>query len=329
MDALTQGLLGGAAAQLTMQKRLGKKALVAGVLGGMAADLDVLIYSPNNPMLGVTFHRHFTHSLIFIPLGALIVALFLRLFKSYRQDWKAVYWACFWGYATHALLDACTSYGTLLLWPFSSQRISWDCVAIIDPLFSIPLAIGIFFTQRSGRRVWVGAALLFCLLYLGLGEWQNRRGELWQKSIAQGRAHIATRSRVMPTLGNNLVWRSLYEADGKFWADTLYLPLWKEGHYEAGTSIPRFDSTQLPPGFLENPRWKTDWEKFLWFTEGFVAESNGVLADMRYSSESGAFQPLWGILLPKDPHAPHVGWTYFRGNRRKALEKLWNRIRDS
>ncbi len=329
MDALTQGLLGGAAAQVMLQKRLGKKALIAGALSGMAADLDVLIYSPSNPMLGVTFHRHFTHSFVFIPLGALIVALFLRLFKSYRQDWKAVYWACLLGYATHGLLDACTSYGTLLLWPFSSRRISWDCVAIIDPLFSVPLAIGIFFTQRSGRRAWVGIALLFCLFYLGLGEWQNRRGELRQQFIAQSRGHQKIKGRVMPTLGNNLVWRSLYEADGKFWADTIYLPLWKEGHDEAGANIPRFDSDQLPPDFLENPSLKADWEKFFWFTEGFIAQQDGVLADMRYSSETGGFNPLWGIILPTDMDAPHVGWTYFKSNRKRAVEKLWRRIRSS
>ncbi|MDB2316436.1 metal-dependent hydrolase, partial [Luminiphilus sp.] len=40
----------------------------------------------------------------------------------YQQVWLVA----LVGYATHGLLDACTTYGTMLLWPFSDARIAWS-----------------------------------------------------------------------------------------------------------------------------------------------------------------------------------------------------------
>ena len=94
----------------------------------MAPDLDVLIRSSHDPLLFLEYHRQFTHSLFFIPVGALICALAFypvtRRALSFRETWilSAL------GYATHGLLDACTTYGTLLLWPFSQERFAWHNV---------------------------------------------------------------------------------------------------------------------------------------------------------------------------------------------------------
>ena len=72
MDPLTQGALG-AALPLATRRRAG--AVAAGALGfvaGMAADLDVLIRSDLDTLLYLQYHRQFTHSLIFIPVGSAI-----------------------------------------------------------------------------------------------------------------------------------------------------------------------------------------------------------------------------------------------------------------
>ena len=70
MDPITQGVVGAAASQLVSRRTEKIAAGVIGFLSGMAADLDVLISSSTDPLLFLEFHRHFTHSLIFIPLGA-------------------------------------------------------------------------------------------------------------------------------------------------------------------------------------------------------------------------------------------------------------------
>ena len=109
-----------------------------GALAGMAPDLDVLIRSNTDPLLFLEYHRQFTHSLLFIPLGSLLCALVFWKTIGRGINFSTVWLAAFLGYLTHGLLDACTTYGTLLLWPFSDARIAWNTIAVIDPLFTLP-----------------------------------------------------------------------------------------------------------------------------------------------------------------------------------------------
>ncbi len=74
MDPLTQSLLGGVAAQAVFTGRLGRVAVLLGAVGGELADIDVVLGGLADPALPFQWHRHFTHSLIFIPIGGLLAA---------------------------------------------------------------------------------------------------------------------------------------------------------------------------------------------------------------------------------------------------------------
>ena len=78
MDPISQASFGASLSQSFAKD--GKKqvsALVIGALAGMAPDLDIFIQSSVDPILFLEFHRQFTHSLVFIPFGALICTLLL------------------------------------------------------------------------------------------------------------------------------------------------------------------------------------------------------------------------------------------------------------
>ncbi|MBK9705794.1 MAG: metal-dependent hydrolase [Acidobacteria bacterium] len=152
MDPITQGILGAAASQSIMKRRLPKGAGWIGAVGGVAADLDVLIHSASDPTIGWLYHRHFTHSLAFIPVGGFLAALpflFLTRFKNHRRD---VILSSIIGYATHGLLDAFTNYGTQLFWPFSNHRVAWDWIGIVDPIYTLILLVGVWLTARSSAN---------------------------------------------------------------------------------------------------------------------------------------------------------------------------------
>ena len=78
MDPVTQGAFGAVFAQLKGRQKDLAKAGVIGALAGMAPDLDILIRSDTDPLLALEYHRHFSHSLSFIPIGGLIVSLVLH-----------------------------------------------------------------------------------------------------------------------------------------------------------------------------------------------------------------------------------------------------------
>ncbi|MFT7561979.1 MAG: inner membrane protein, partial [Flavobacteriales bacterium] len=176
MDPITQGALGAAAAQLKSPKHLIQAAIV-GALAGMAPDLDILIRSANDPLLALEFHRHFTHSLLFIPLGALIFAgLFYLLLKRFLVlSFLNVFWWSLLGIATHGILDGCTSYGTQLFWPFSNARISFDIVSVVDPFFTFPLLALVIFSALKRSRRYAVIGLSWSCIYLFLGYVQRER----------------------------------------------------------------------------------------------------------------------------------------------------------
>ena len=138
MDPFAQGLAGAALASTMIRKKEETRiALGIGFLAGLAADLDVLIRSTDDPLLRLEFHRQFTHSFLFIPLGGFVVSLFLWLFLRRKKSFWSILKFSVLGYGTHGLVDACTSYGTYLWWPFSYTRAAWNNVSIIDSVFSL------------------------------------------------------------------------------------------------------------------------------------------------------------------------------------------------
>ena len=114
MDPITQGVIGATFAQQPSKKNTVLLATLLGFLSGLAPDLDILIRSDQDPLLALEFHRQFTHSLLFIPIGGLICStVFYYLFtKKNGMTFLDSYIYSTIGYATHGLLDSCTSYGT-------------------------------------------------------------------------------------------------------------------------------------------------------------------------------------------------------------------------
>lgn len=173
MDSLTQAILGASIGEAVIGKKVGKSAAIAGAIIGTVPDLDVLFL----PLLGelerISFHRGFSHSILFCLLAALLIAFALSRSKrfsiiSYRKLWTFSFLALF----THVLLDAFTTYGTQLLLPFSNWRVSFDSINIIDPVYTMPLGIGLFsslyfYNQTDGRRSLPNnLGLIFSSIYL-------------------------------------------------------------------------------------------------------------------------------------------------------------------
>lgn len=189
MDPLSQSALGAAAPQSAAARQHVLLAGACGFLSGLAPDLDALIRSNSDPLLALEYHRQFTHALLFIPLGGLICAGLLHRFVSRRLRFSETYGYCTAGYATHGLLDACTTYGTQLLWPFSSTRIAWHSVSIIDPLFTGPIVL-LIVIAAIGKRRWLGrAVLVWAITYLSFGVLQRERAETVGNDLAASRGH--------------------------------------------------------------------------------------------------------------------------------------------
>ena len=227
-----------------------------------------------------------------------------------------------------------TSYGTHLLWPFSNRRLSWDLISIIDPVFTLVLAVGLVWSLLLTRTKTARPAqivLLVGLGYLGAGFVQHQRAAAGQAGLARHRGHLIERARVMPTLSNLLVWRSIYEAKGVLYADAIRVPTFGVPAVRPGSSLPVVELADLGPQAAGNSRIRRVFDGFRDFADGYVARLPGqerIIADMRYSLTPEGFDALWGVRITTDGPVPAVEWVYLATDRRGALRELWRDVRD-
>ena len=325
MDPVSQGVIGVAAAQAVSRHPWVRRAAFMGLVAGLAPDTDIFIQSATDPLLSLQFHRQFTHSLAFIPVGALLVALVMHPMVGRKaMRFATSYLVCLAAYATHGLLDACTSYGTQLLWPFSDLRVAWNNISIIDPLFTVPILLLVIVGVFRGSPLLARCALIWAAVYLALGVAQRERAAAVGHDTAASRGHVVERLAAKPSFGNMLVWKIVYESDGRFFVDAVRLGL--DSRRYPGASVNKLDVRRDLPWLQSDTQQARDVERFRWFSGDYLALSGkNTITDIRFSLAPNAIEGLWHIVL--DPHAdPHQHVRY--ATPRTPAESRWTGLRD-
>ena len=335
MDPLTQGVLGVTASQVVSTRKEKMIAAFLGFFSGMAADLDVFISSQTDPLLELEYHRHFTHALIFIPVGGLICAtIFYWIIPRLKKKltYARTYLFCTAGYATHAVLDSCTTYGTQLFWPFSDMRVAWNTVSVIDPLYTLPLILLLCFAVFMRSQKFAIAAMVYAFAYIGFGFVQNHRAEILAYELAESRGHTAINLGVKPSMANLITWKSVYEYQGRYYVDAIRIL--KSHRIIEGSSTEKLDLIKHFPWLDPNSQQAKDIERFRWFSNNHIAidpENSNRIIDIRYSLLPNQMTGMWGITL--DPNASpdqHIVYTTTRPNSQNVparLGELWEMLK--
>ncbi len=314
MDLLTHAALGAAGATAVAPAREVRLAALVGAAAGLLPDTDALIVSTTDPLLTLEYHRHFTHALVFVPVGALLATALLWILLRGRIAFARLYVYAFIGYLLSPLLDACTSYGTHLLWPFAERPIAWSIIAIIDPLLTVLILGPLAFALARRRPTIAGISLAATGAMLVLGLVQHERATTLARQIATSRGHDAQRLLVKPTLANLVLWRSVYIADGRIHVDAIRIGLPGNERVYPGTSGRRLDLTRdlgLPTGSVLY----ADVERFVRFTDGYPVRHPtraDVIGDARYALLPTSMEPLWGIVLDPASVQTHARFETFR-----------------
>lgn len=309
MDPLTHAALGATCAQAAFGRYNKQIPWKAGALAAMAPDLDIFLRFSDDPLSLEFWHRNFTHSLIFIPIGGVIVGLFLMCFPHFRNQWKITLGAAIVGYATHGLLDACTTYGTLLLWPWSNTRISWDLVAIIDPLVTTPLILGAAWSVINKSQKGVYLALLFTGFFFVFNTVQHHRALLNAQEYAQQQKLPLTHIRAMPEIASSTNWRIIARDNNCFLLAHTYTPIWGEDTVTALGRTIRFSQSLL--SFKLSPEQKNEVATFSWFSDDYLILANKdplILTNGLFTMGVNPMFSLWGIkVLPNQKHIIPAG----------------------
>jgi membrane-bound metal-dependent hydrolase YbcI (DUF457 family) len=150
MDTITHGISGALIAKalfngddLFATRPMNRERIVtwSTMVGAIFPDSDVFRdMLSRNDLLVITWHRSITHSLLCLPVFALLLAALTRRIARSRK-WDAPSFAVLTGiYAlgilSHILLDMVTSFGTMAWSPLNWSRPAWDLIFIVDFTFT-------------------------------------------------------------------------------------------------------------------------------------------------------------------------------------------------
>jgi len=343
MDSVSQFVLGAACGVAVMGRRTAvwKSALWGGIAGTLP-DLDVLI-NHGDPIANMTLHRAESHAVFLLALASLpLGALIARLLRE-GALWRRWSLATALALITHPLLDAMTVYGTQLLRPFSDHPYGVGSIFIVDPLYTLPLLVGVAGALRARPAHalrWNAAGLLLSTAYLA---WSvAAQAHVRSLALAALLADEAARPvalLVTPTPFNTLLWRVVaMRADGY---DEGFVSLLD--HPPAGAPPMRFvrhatDTARLAPDLRDNAAHR----RMAAFTHGLYAlheRSSGtaaadvVLSDLRMG-QTPNFVFAFVIADRAAGAVPAAGWRAVTprsvgryADPATALPWLWRRLR--
>lgn len=152
MDTLTHALSGALVARATATAKnppipLGRRVGIGFVVGALP-DIDV-VASWLSPLAYLYYHRGITHSLVMLPLWALLIGWCCSRWWRSGPDWRAYAGVAALALGVHIAGDWITSFGTMLLAPFSDRRFGLGTTFIIDLWFS-----GIILTGLLTSLLW-------------------------------------------------------------------------------------------------------------------------------------------------------------------------------
>ena len=250
---------------------------------GTLPDLDVFI-DFGGAVENYTYHRGFSHSLfVLAPFSALLWLVLRHSWAPVRDEPLRWFAALSLALLTHPLIDAHTAYGTQLFWPLTVPPTSWATLFIIDPLYTMPLLVGVlvaaFNNKVGGTALRVG--LVVSTMYVG---WSWVAQANVSRNVQDALAALQLQDApvfLTPTPFNTLLWRAVVMTD--------------DGYLEG------FDSLVIDEGTMQFTAHASEknaiddagdiWavNRLCWFSQGFVKAhiDNGrlVISDLRMGQE--------------------------------------------
>ena len=159
--------------RLCWEEKLVIELILWGAIAGTIPDLDVFLKYFVDEITTTEMHRGFSHSILFCILMAPILGWLVQKIHHKRipnrKEWS---WMFFLALVTHPLLDANTTWGTQLFWPFE-YRVAFKNIFVADPLYTIPflvlVVIAMFYKRENPlRSKFNNWALIISTSYMAL-----------------------------------------------------------------------------------------------------------------------------------------------------------------
>ena len=328
MDSLSQLALGAAVGVAVMGRRTAvwKAALWGGVCGSLP-DLDALI-DHGDAIANMTLHRTESHALLYLTLGAPAIAWLVSRLHGQRALFGRWWMAVWLALVTHPLLDLMTVYGTQLLLPFTHHPYYVGSIFIVDPLYTLPLLVGVGAALVRPARLrglrWNAAGLVLSTAYLAWSAAAQWHVTTLAQTALRAQGLEATQLLVTPTPLNTVLWRVLAMTPGGY----------AEGFHRLGDPVTALQLQTYPRGDSLAPVLQASAQaaRLAWFTHGFYkleerTDRQVVMSDLRMGLEPGYSFSFAVAQREGDRFVPLPPRTVAtRPDVKAGLQWLWQRL---
>lgn len=334
MDSLTQATLGAAVAHACWHRQLGRRALLWGAALGTLPDLDIILYPVLDDIPMLYWHRGESHSIWFMLFGGLLIGWLLgkTRWKDKLTPRRAIAGMVLI-FATHITIDFFNIYGTQLLAPFSRHGFGRGNMFIIDPLYTLPLIIGIIMAATVKGKIGVKAnqaGIIISSIYVMFSLISHGYADHVFKQQLQEKNIEVHRSITGATPFNTLLWRHVARTDEGILVGYFSIIA------DSSENDILFDLVPRNERLIEPYRNQRNVRVVEWFSQGFwmANRKDGVLtmSDLRFgefrSSENDSpetWQLFFTWEITDDPDLLEQKSPEVRDTS-GALRSLWRRL---
>lgn len=200
MDSITHTLFGlttyGAAKKKETPSATKKALFVAAVAGSQIPDIDVVVQlTEKGSIMYQMWHRGLSHSIFMAPIWALLI--YSICYLIWRRKDKIIFHMALLNVFIHIGFDALNSWGTGLLEPFSSVRVTFGVIPIVDLLIWAIILIGFVLIKlkksyprhKAWRTVWM-AILLHVVVQGAQGAMIHQDAKKYYEEVAMSASFI-------------------------------------------------------------------------------------------------------------------------------------------
>lgn len=337
MDSITQAALGAAVAEAGMGgKRLGNKAILWGIGLGTLPDLDIVFFPWMDAVQQLEWHRGISHSLVFVICAAPLIGWIIARIHRGKISVARAAWTTFAILFTHVLIDVFTVYGTMVFEPFSDFRLGFNNFFIIDPLYTIPLLVGLgiaLFSRPDARRRRVAnfAGLALSSIYVIWSFGAKAVADRQFVAAMDEQGLVYSKRMTAPTPLNTILWRGLARTDDGVYVG--YFSLLDPKRPITFDFIPRNEHLVADIADTRAVR------RLRWFSDEYwtarVIDGTPEISDWRFGEIRASFDPLdlenqaspifaWRLVHDGNEFMPVI--VRPQSGRRAMLGVLWDRI---
>jgi inner membrane protein len=222
LDTLTHALSGALLARATAPREHGPgsvptwQRVTVGALAAAFPDMD-FIASYVGPLVYLVNHRGITHSIVLLPVWALLLAWLAARVSRQPRGWRAFFGVAAMGVGIHILGDLITGFGTMILAPFSTARFAWGTTFIIDLWFSGIILAGLLLSLlRKGSRLPAVAACVVLVCYVGFQGWLRHEAIEFGEQSARAEGVVGARVSAQAGPVSPFNWMVVVQKDGEY-----------------------------------------------------------------------------------------------------------------